>query len=365
MKSIYQNPTLPIPAQKVMHAESVEQLLAMNPKIKADLEKEKTIILREKVNGLYASISLQELLGYSEKPYFEFIGRNKLTHKIDGTLVPSLTILLELGELMLTELIHDLSSHRIDEDFDPIEFMDCHSTIDTVEKFGFNPARVFIAGELAGAYSKQDFSNNSSVLRKKEIVDQCEFHPFLVWNMDEQKSDLGFINYFINYFNKFLSKPQQRFFSAINQYFILARDFNEAYLSNLAKEEGIEGFVYYDSSNIFYPNKRTANVIALKFPLRFNGTIIGFTYAPTVRGHIITRVNVRLSTGQELVLGSGIDDRLRTLLESTHPVNDEMKIRVTVKAEKRNETGALNKPVIESYMVDYREGDYYAEPIPN
>lgn len=318
--------------QKVTHVESMKELKELFAPFSSSSYNIAYMRLQEKCNGFYASISYQELVDDNETITLK--GRTKLDYTIKKS---------QLSNYDQIKLGADL----IYNDF-PLTCKDSKlaKLIQERSKEEFFNSLIFI-GELTVKGCHQDFNRNSSALRKKDLInsgEEFELHIFNIYSTWEDCTNLNIKAYnylcpsvtlidsiYTSWFNVFNSDDAQ-----------LAKIDNE--LKTFLANNKWEGFVIYTSDK-WTPNQRTLDIIALKYPVFEEGEIIGYQYNYTSRGQIITRVNVALKNGKRIVLGSGIDDNLRALLEQGK------KVYVKMKAERLSETGSYIKPVIANYWL--------------
>lgn len=194
-----------------------------------------------------------------------------------------------------------------------------------------------VVGELTVLGYLNNFHWSSGEVRKKEPTAQLQFSGFACYvNGYEGFNDIRKLEeqypYILNNTTKwhamsFISK---------------ARDAGG--IEQLRRLMGVEGFVYYTTPDgNFTPDKRTDQVIAYKPVIKFNATLQSVSYNTTVRGDIITSVNVIREDNKVATLGSGIDDNLRNLIEQLSP----------------SQYGELT---LECEALDISENDVYQQP---
>lgn len=326
--------------QKVTHVENFQGLLDLAiPQSAGNKNFKMTLV--EKVNGFYAEITLGELLKTSGK--LDFKSRQISTFSVESNLLVNQKSVISLARKVC-------------------DFIDAY-TNNTC--YTDDPERIYIAGELVAADQfgnpeKQNFDRTSSVLRKKEIQQQVCFLPFAI--VSEKYGAISTTgkrklvsNWLMHYWD-----PNRNPHGEINEYFKTLQftlvdnknpDITEAQIKTFIAENNLEGFVWYSYGYWFTNDKRTDDVVALKFPIFADGEIYGWSHANTVRGWLITKVKIRLSNRQEIIVGSGIDDNLRYLLNNWS-TECGYKVKVTVKAEKITRLGAYLKPVISNYYKE-------------
>lgn len=335
--------------QKVTHVESFKELLL---EITKQQRIPDVIKLQEKVNGFYAEVSYQDLrraaLAYNYNE--DLVGREPLVFASRQ----------KMGFVIKPELIDNLG-----------ELFCLLSNFETAYEGRFTPTlnQLVICGELVSAAGKQQFNKTSSVLRKKSITEPVKFYPFCItqraFSSTSKEKRCNFLRYLLSddyCFNNLFESLEINLGDNPDKLLDGSKESEQelfgidSELQCYLKQTGIEGWVWYTDTTLFTNNARTSEVIALKYPLIESAFIKGYSYAYTTRGRIITRVLVELtsgSVGQEVILGSGIDDNLRYLLEQTGGDKDKLRqIKLDMKAERRTETGAYLKPVISKYWKE-------------
>lgn len=333
--------------QKVTHVENLTQLVNELNKVKAPYAG--LDYLMEKCNGFYAAISFKELLDSYRSMALNtqvnnpiiFKGRSKLDYKITPEQLPKIYNKLYLAEVIKRDLIGSLNCGN--PYMLPTTLVNLLNSSNerniNAEKDPFKQSLIFL-GELTLLDNSQDFNANSSALRKKDLIadgKQFEFRIFNVYSMEWPQLNLLHLTG-----NHLIFKTTGVNYKTDSAQLLRLGTGTDKTLKEFLEVNKWEGYVIYTTC-LWSPNKRTPDVIALKYPLIEWGKIIGHSYAYTVRGNIITRVKVKLESGKVITLGSGIDDNLRKMLE------ENREVEVKMKAERRSELGEYIKPVIESY----------------
>lgn len=313
--------------QKVLHVESGAELLKL---IKSDPQLAQADVIRlvEKANGFYAAIPLDDLLDAStsiklqrEAKKLTFAGRAKLSYTFEADQLKNLNQVLEF----LSYSLQDITIKAMNSD-------------------------IIVLGELTVAGEHQNFPLTSSALRRKVITEQLDFLPFAMFNTAQRNPLDGSYQNLIKW-NSGMSFEQQAT-SPLGTLDLIMLEYSETTLRTVLRQRHWEGFVFYDSSSSFIPSKRTSRVAALKFPVFIPAQVTSFAYNYTTRGRIITQVTcctaeTVLPDGTKLppkrvILGSGIDDLMRSKLEAG------FRVELLIKCEHVNRDGNLIKPVIAS-----------------
>lgn len=302
--------------QKVLHVESGAELLKL---IKSDSQLAQADVIRlvEKANGFYAAIPLADLLDAPKQ--LTFAGRAKLSYIFEAAQLKNLNQVLEF----LSYSLQDITNSYED---------------------------IIVLGELTVAGEHQNFPLTSSALRRKVITEQLDFLPFAMFNAARRNPLDGSYQNLIKW-NSGMSFEQQAA-SPLGTLDLIMLEYSETTLRAVLRQRHWEGFVFYDSSSSFIPSKRTSRVVALKFPVFIPAQVTSFSYNYTTRGRIITQVTcctaeTVLPDGTKLppkrvILGSGIDDLMRSKLEAG------FRVELLIKCEHVNRDGNLIKPVIAS-----------------
>ena len=311
--------------QKVLHVESGAELLKL---IKSDSQLAQADVIRlvEKANGFYAAIPFRDLLDASmlikqgKQCHLMFTGRAKLSYTFEAAQLKNLNQVLEF-------LSYSLQDHSNSAAGDLI-----------------------VLGELTVAGEHQNFPLTSSALRRKVITEQLDFLPFAMFNAAQRNPLDGSYQNLIKW-NSGMSFEQQAA-TPLGTLDLIMLEYSETTLRAVLRQRRWEGFVFYNSSSSFIPSKRTSRVVALKFPVFIPAQVTSFAYNYTTRGRIITQVTcctaeTALPDGTTLpskrvILGSGIDDLMRSKLEAGFRVD------LLIKCEHVNRDGNLIKPVIAS-----------------
>lgn len=309
--------------QKVLHVESGAELLKL---IKSDSQLAQADVIRlvEKANGFYAAIPLADLLQQSPKKLC-FAGRAKLSYIFEAAQLKNLNQVLEFLSYSLQDI--------------------------TIKAMNTNSYEgIIVLGELTVAGEHQNFPLTSSALRRKVITEQLDFLPFTMFNAAQRNPLDGSYQNLIKW-NSGMSFEQQAA-SPLGTLDLIMLEYSETTLRTVLRQRRWEGFVFYDSSSSFIPSKRTSRVVALKFPVFIPAQVTSFAYNYTTRGRIITQVTcctaeTVLPDGTKLppkrvILGSGIDDLMRSKLEAG------FRVELLIKCEHVNRDGNLIKPVIAS-----------------
>lgn len=320
--------------QKVLHVESGAELLKL---IKSDSQLAQADVIRlvEKANGFYAAIPLADLLDASTSIKLQqslkklcFAGRAKLSYTFEADQLKNLNQVLEF------------LSYSLQDSYEGI----------------------IVLGELTVAGEHQNFPLTSSALRRKVITEQLDFLPFAMFNAAQRNPLDGSYQNLIKW-NSGMSFEQQAA-SPLGTLDLIMLEYSETTLRTVLRQRHWEGFVFYDSSSSFIPSKRTSRVVALKFPVFIPAQVTSFAYNYTTRGRIITQVTcctaeTVLPDGTKLpskrvILGSGIDDLMRSKLEAG------FRVELLIKCEHVNRDGNLIKPVIASktYLAEAKASDY-------
>lgn len=327
--------------QKVLHVESGAELLKL---IKSDPQLAQADVIRlvEKANGFYAAIPLADLLDASasiklqrEAKKLTFAGRAKLSYTFEADQLKNLNQVLKF----LSYSLQDITIKAMNSGAD-----------------------IIVLGELTVAGEHQNFPLTSSALRRKVITEQLDFLPFAMFNAAQRNPLDGSYQNLIKW-NSGMSFEQQAA-SPLGTLDLIMLEYSETTLRTVLRQRHWEGFVFYDSSSSFIPSKRTSRVVALKFPVFIPAQVTSFAYNYTTRGRIITQVTcctaeTVLPDGTKLppkrvILGSGIDDLMRSKLEAG------FRVELLIKCEHVNRDGNLIKPVIASktYLAEAKASDY-------
>lgn len=332
--------------QKVLHVESGAELLKL---IKSDPQLAQADVIRlvEKANGFYAAIPLADLLDASasiklqrEAKKLTFAGRAKLSYTFEADQLKNLNQVLKFLSYSLQDI--------------------------TIKAMNSGAAGAYsdiiVLGELTVAGEHQNFPLTSSTLRRKVITEQLDFLPFAMFNAAQRNPLDGSYQNLIKW-NSGMSFEQQAA-SPLGTLDLIMLEYSETTLRTVLRQRHWEGFVFYDSSSSFIPSKRTSRVVALKFPVFISAQVTSFAYNYTTRGRIITQVTcctaeTVLPDGTKLppkrvILGSGIDDLMRSKLEAG------FRVELLIKCEHVNRDGNLIKPVIASktYLAEAKASDY-------
>lgn len=322
--------------QKVLHVESAAELLKL---IKSDSQLAQADVIRlvEKANGFYAAIPLADLLDASasiklqQKPKkLCFAGRAKLSYTFEAAQLKNLNQVLEF----LSYSLHATGTSNSNNNYEGI----------------------IVLGELTVAGEHQNFPLTSSALRRKVITEQLDFLPFAMFNAARRNPLDGSYQNLIKW-NSGMSFEQQAA-SPLGILDLIMLEYSETALRAVLRQRHWEGFVFYDSSSSFIPSKRTSRVAALKFPVFIPAQVTSFAYNYTTRGRIITQVTCCTAEtvlpdgttlpSKRVILGSGIDDLMRSKLEAG------FRVELLIKCEHVNRDGNLIKPVIagKTYLVE-------------
>ena len=323
--------------QKVLHVESGAELLNL---IKSDpqLAQADVILLVEKANGFYAAIPLTDLLDASmlikqgKKCQIKFTGRAKLSYIFEAAQLKNLNQVLEFLNYSLQDIT--------------IKAMNSTGTSNSNNSY----EGIIVLGELTVAGEHQNFPLTSSALRRKVITKQLDFLPFAMFNTARRNPLDGSYQNLIKW-NSGMSFEQQAA-SPLGTVDLIMLEYSETTLRTVLRQRHWEGFVFYDSSSSFIPSKRTSRVVALKFPVFIPAQVTSFAYNYTTRGRIITQVTCCTAEtvlpdgttlpSKRVILGSGIDDLMRSKLEAG------FRVELLIKCEHVNRDGNLIKPVIAS-----------------
>lgn len=332
--------------QKVIHVESGAELLKL---IKSDSQLAQSDVIRlvEKANGFYAAIPLADLLEASTAIKLQqtpkklcFAGRAKLSYIFEAAQLKNLNQVLEFLSYSLQDIIIKAMNNQ------------------TAGAY----ANIIVLGELTVAGEHQNFPLTSSALRRKVITEQLDFLPFAMFNATRRNPLDGSYQNLIKW-NSGMSFEQQAA-SPLGTLDLIMLEYSETTLRAVLRQRHWEGFVFYDSSSSFIPSKRTSRVAALKFPVFIPAQVISFAYNYTVRGRIITQVTCCTAEtvlldgttlpSKRVILGSGIDDLMRSKLEAGFRVD------LLIKCEHVNQDGNLIKPVIASktYINETKASGY-------
>lgn len=324
--------------QKVLHVESAAELLKL---IKSDSQLAQADVIRlvEKANGFYAAIPLADLLDSSTSiKKLCFAGRAKLSYTFEAAQLKNLNQVLEF----LSYSLQDIT----------IKAMNATGTSNSNNNY----EGIIVLGELTVAGEHQNFPLTSSALRRKVITEQLDFLPFAMFNA-AQRNPLDGSNKNLIKWNSGMSFEQQAA-SPLGTLDLIMLEYSETTLRAVLRQRHWEGFVFYDSSSSFIPSKRTSRVAALKFPVFIPAQVTSFAYNYTTRGRIITQVTCCTAEtvlpdgttlpSKRVILGSGIDDLMRSKLEAG------FRVELLIKCEHVNRDGNLIKPVIASktYLVE-------------
>ena len=320
--------------QKVLHVESGAELLKL---IKSDSQLAQADVIRlvEKANGFYAAIPLANLLETSTAIKLQqtpkklcFAGRAKLSYIFEAAQLKNLNQVLEFLSYSLQDITIKAMNNQ------------------TAGAY----ANIIVLGELTVAGEHQNFPLTSSALRRKVITAQLDFLPFAMFNVAQRNPLDGSYQNLIKW-NAGMSFEQQAA-SPLGTLDLIMLEYSETTLRAVLRQRHWEGFVYYDSSSSFIPSKRTSRVAALKFPVFIPAQVTSFAYNYTTRGRIITQVTCCTAEtvlldgttlpSKRVILGSGIDDLMRSKLEAGFRVD------LLIKCEHVNQDGNLIKPVIAS-----------------
>lgn len=329
--------------QKVLHVESGAELLKL---IKSDSQLAQADVIRlvEKANGFYAAISLADLLDAATSIKLQqspkklcFAGRAKLSYIFEAAQLKNLNQVLEFLSYSLQDI--------------------------TIKAMNANTYEgIIVLGELTVAGEHQNFPLTSSALRRKVITEQLDFLPFAMFNAARRNSLDGSYQNLIKW-NSGMSFEQQAA-SPLGTLDLIMLEYSETTLRAVLRQRNWEGFVFYDSSSSFIPSKRTSRVAALKFPVFIPAQVTSFAYNYTTRGRIITQVTCCTAEtvlpdgttlpSKRVILGSGIDDLMRSKLEAGFRVD------LLIKCEHVNRDGNLIKPVITSktYLAEAKASGY-------
>lgn len=305
--------------QKVLHVESGAELLKL---IKSDSQLAQADVIRlvEKANGFYAAIPLADLLDASTSiKKLTFAGRAKLSYTFEADQLKNLNQVLEFLSYSLQDITNSYEG-------------------------------IIVLGELTVAGEHQNFPLTSSALRRKVITEQLDFLPFAMFNAAQRNPLDGSYQNLIKW-NSGMSFEQQAA-SPLGTLDLIMLEYSETTLRTVLRQRHWEGFVFYDSSSSFIPSKRTSRVVALKFPVFIPAQVTSFAYNYTTRGRIITQVTCCTAEtvlpdgttlpSKRVILGSGIDDLMRSKLEAG------FRVELLIKCEHVNRDGNLIKPVIAS-----------------
>ena len=328
--------------QKVLHVESGAELLKL---IKSDSQLAQADVIRlvEKANGFYAAIPLANLLDTSmllkqgKQCQLNFTGRAKLSHTFEAAQLKNLNQVLEFLSYSLQDI--------------------------TIKAMNANSYEgIIVLGELTVAGEHQNFPLTSSALRRKVITEQLDFLPFAMFNAARRNPLDGSYQNLIKW-NSGMSFEQQAA-SPLGTLDLIMLEYSETTLRTVLRQRHWEGFVFYDSSSSFIPSKRTSRVAALKFPVFIPAQVTSFAYNYTTRGRIITQVTCCTAEtvlpdgttlpSKRVILGSGIDDLMRSKLEAG------FRVGLLIKCEHVNRDGNLIKPVIASktYLAEAKASGY-------
>lgn len=320
--------------QKVLHVETGAELLKL---IKSDSQLAQADVIRlvEKANGFYAAIPLADLLDASTSIKLQqspkklcFTGRAKLSYTFEAAQLNNLNQVLEFLSYSLQDITIKAMNNQ------------------TAGAY----ANIIVLGELTVAGEHQNFPLTSSALRRKVITEQLDFLPFAMFNVAQRNPLDGSYQNLIKW-NSGMSFEQQAA-SPLGTVDLIMLEYSETTLRSVLRQRHWEGFVFYDSSSSFIPSKRTSRVVALKFPVFIPAQVTSFAYNYTTRGRIITQVTCCTAEtvlpdgttlpSKRVILGSGIDDLMRSKLEAGFRVD------LLIKCEHVNRDGNLIKPVISS-----------------
>lgn len=327
--------------QKVLHVESGAELLKL---IKSDSQLAQADVIRlvEKANGFYAAIPLADLLDASTSiKKLCFTGRAKLSYIFEAAQLKNLNQVLEFLSYSLQDI-----------------------TIKAINANSYEG--IIVLGELTVAGEHQNFPLTSSALRRKVITEQLDFLPFAMFNAARRNPLDGSFQNLIKW-NSGMSFEQQAA-SPLGTLDLIMLEYSETTLRAVLRQRNWEGFVFYDSSSSFIPSKRTSRVAALKFPVFIPAQVTSFAYNYTTRGRIITQVTCCTAEtvlpdgttlpSKRVILGSGIDDLMRSKLEAG------FRVELLIKCEQVNRDGNLIKPVIASktYLAEAKATCYKVTP---
>lgn len=335
--------------QKVLHVESGAELLKL---IKSDSQLAQADVIRlvEKANGFYAAIPFRDLLDASmlikqgKQCHLMFAGRAKLSYTFEAAQLKNLNQVLEF----LSYSLQDIT----------IKAMNSTGTSNSNNSY----EGIIVLGELTVAGEHQNFPLTSSALRRKVITEQLDFLPFAMFNAAQRNPLDGSYQNLIKW-NSGMSFEQQAT-SPLGTVDLIMLEYSETTLRSVLRQRHWEGFVLYDSSSSFIPSKRTSRVVALKFPVFIPAQVTSFAYNYTTRGRIITQVTCCTAEtvlpdgttlpSKRVILGSGIDDLMRSKLEAGFRVD------LLIKCEHVNRDGNLIKPVISSktYIDEAKASGY-------
>jgi len=323
--------------QKVLHVESGDELLKL---IKSDSQLAQADVIRlvEKANGFYAAIPLADLLDAATSIKLQqspkkltFTGRAKLSYIFEAAQLKNLNQVLEFLSYSLQDITNSYEG-------------------------------IIVLGELTVAGEHQNFPLTSSALRRKVITEQLDFLPFAMFNAARRNPLDGSYQNLIKW-NSGMSFEQQAA-SPLGTLDLIMLEYSETTLRAVLRQRNWEGFVFYDSSSSFIPSKRTSRVAALKFPVFIPAQVTSFAYNYTTRGRIITQVTCCTAEtvlpdgttlpSKRVILGSGIDDLMRSKLEAG------FRVELLIKCEHVNRDGNLIKPVIASktYLAEAKASGY-------
>ena len=198
-----------------------------------------------------------------------------------------------------------------------------------------------LLGELTVRDQINNFHLSSGECRKKEVTADLTFYCFAAYvNGFEGVNEITNIPYpQCDMLKAPMIKPVS-FMAAVSEQGSI-----EAYRTFL----GVEGFVYYTSDvGNWTPDRRTDQVIAYKPVVKFTASLLAPTYNTTVRGDIITAVQVKLANGTPAVLGSGIDDELRSLIERLLPTQYSQ-VTFSCEALDVSDAGVYQQPRIKGW----------------
>lgn len=336
--------------QKVLHVESGAEFLKL---IKSDSQLAQADVIRlvEKANGFYAAIPLADLLEASTAIKLQqtpkklcFTGRAKLSYIFEAAQLKNLNQVLEFLNYSLQDIT--------------IKAMNSTGTSNSNNSY----EGIIVLGELTVAGEHQNFPLTSSALRRKVITEQLDFLPFAMFNVAQRNPLDGSYQNLIKW-NSGMSFEQQAA-SPLGTVDLIMLEYSETTLRAVLRQRHWEGFVFYDSSSSFIPSKRTSRVAALKFPVFIPAQVTSFAYNYTTRGRIITQVTCCTAEtvlpdgttlpSKRVILGSGIDDLMRSKLEAGFRVD------LLIKCEHVNRDGNLIKPVISSktYIAEAKASGY-------
>jgi hypothetical protein len=272
------------------------------------------------------------LLKQGKQCRLNFAGRAKLSYTFEAAQLKNLNQVLEF----LSYSLQDIT----------IKAMDSTGTSNSNNSY----EGIIVLGELTVAGEHQNFPLTSSALRRKVITAQLDFLPFAMFNAARRNPLDGSYQNLIKW-NSGMSFEQQAA-SPLGTLDLIMLEYSETTLRAVLCQRHWEGFVFYDSSSSFIPSKRTSRVAALKFPVFIPAQVTSFAYNYTTRGRIITQVTCCTAEtvlldgttlpSKRVILGSGIDDLMRSKLEAGFRVD------LLIKCEHVNRDGNLIKPVITS-----------------